>query len=228
MKLWMRLVVFAICLFGGCTAEDHSKNNVDPDAIFFVYNIWGEEGKDDVVVMLQYLSGGSTGKAIQFSEPASVLLDGEVLYADSTVMSGAYYEAQLPLEDFIGKHSIVFTDVNGREYKEDFQFVPVTLITDIPPVVERGNLTLQLDGVKPGDKLRVMITDTSFTTDDMNQVFIVDDNTINIQKQQLQNIASGPVTLQIFKEEELPIENGTRKGGRISITYGLTREFDLK
>lgn len=226
--LWMRLVLFVTCIIGGCTAEDNRRNNVDPEAIFFVYNIWGEEGKEEVVVMLQYLSGGATGKAIQISEPANVQLDGEVLNADSTVMSGAYYESRLHLEDFIGKHSIVFTDLNGREYKEDFQFIPITLITEIPPVVDRGNLNLQLDGVQPGDKLRVLLTDTSFTTEDMNQLYEVEDNTINIQKQQLDIIASGPVTLQIFKEEELPIKNGTRKGGRLSITYGLTREFDLR
>jgi hypothetical protein len=214
--------------FVSCTPDDRSANNVDPDAIFFVYNIWGEENKDEVVVMLQYLSGGSTGKAIQFSEPASVQLDGEVLNADSTVMSGAYYEAQLPLEDFVGKHSIVFTDVKGREYKEEFQFRPITLRTEIPPVVNRGNLILQLEGITPGDRIRVMITDTSFTTDDMNQVYTVDNNTITIQQQQLENIASGPVTLQLFKEEERPIENGTRKGGRLAITYGLTREFELR
>ncbi len=143
-------------------------------------------------------------------------------------MSGVYYEAQVPIDGFTGTHSIVFTTVDGKEYKEEFEFVPITLITDIPSIVSRRDLVLKLDGTKADDKLRVMITDTSFTTDDLNQVYSIENNTLNIQKQQLENIASGPVTLQIFKEEERLIKNGTKKGGRLTITYGLTREFELR
>ena len=29
-----------------------------------------------------------------------------------------------PLQEFAGKHTIVFTDINEKEYKEEFDFQP--------------------------------------------------------------------------------------------------------
>jgi hypothetical protein len=31
-----------------------NSKDVNPDAVYFDYKIWGEEGKEDVTVMLQY------------------------------------------------------------------------------------------------------------------------------------------------------------------------------
>ena len=39
-------------------------------------------------------------------------------------------------------------------------------------------------------------------------------------------ITNGPLVLQLFKEEERNLSKG--QSGKISITYGLKREFELK
>jgi hypothetical protein len=40
-------------------------------------------------------------------------------------------------------------------------------------------------------------------------------------------LKNGPINLQFYKELEKQVKNGTREGGKLSITYGLKREFEL-
>jgi hypothetical protein len=70
--------------------------------------------------------------------------------------------------------------------------------------------------------------DTAFGTKDINELKTVKDGTVVISKQQLRAVANGPVTLQLIKEEERPLNNPAVKGGQIAITYGLSRDFNLK
>jgi hypothetical protein len=56
------------------------------------------------------------------NEPASVSLDGKEIPADSSKLTGAFYEVMDPVNNFSGNHSIVFTDVNKKKYEEEFSF----------------------------------------------------------------------------------------------------------
>jgi hypothetical protein len=50
---------------------------------------------------------------------------------------------------------------------------------------------------------------------------------IKVNEQKLAALSKGPVTLEIYTEEERPLKNASKKGGRILITYGLRRQFEL-
>ncbi len=224
---------FFFCLllffFFACTDTGiGEEKNVDPERIYFDYKILGEENNELITVLLQYRLGSQQGISLPISKPGKVELDGATIEADSALMSGAFYELQIPTQDFTGKHTISFTDINGKNYKEEFEFAPFTLVTEIPDTIQRNDITLQFEGLKKSDLLRIILIDTAFYTDDINDIDTVRDGQLIITANRLRKVKSGPLTLQIFKEEERPIKNRTKAGGMLSISYGLKREFELK
>jgi len=222
-------LILTLFFFSSCTSNEiGNSKDVNPDAVFFDYEIWAEEGKEDVTINLQYRMGGPNGTTLVLDEPCQVLVDGEKLQPDSAKFSGAYYELQKPVASFVGKHSIIFTDLNKKEYKEEFEFTPFIISPNVPAVLKRGDLVFDLKGLEPVDYIRVLFTDTSFTSNDINEVDTVKNGRLVISAERLITLKNGPINLQLYKELEKSVKNGTREGGKLSITYGLKREFELK
>ena len=208
--------------------EIGNSKDVNPEAVFFDYSIRAEEGKEEVIVKLQYRMGGPNGTTLILDEPSKVELDGEQLLLDSAKLTGAYYEVLKPLPTFSGKHTIVFTDLNKKQYKEEFDFSPFTIDPPVPASLSRGELVFDLKGLDSLDYVRVVLTDTSFYSDDINEIDTVRKGKVVISGERLSTLTNGPINLEFYKEIEKPVENGTREGGRIFITYGLKRGFELK
>ena len=224
------LLTATTCLFlFSCTSNEiGNSKDVNPEAVYLDYKVWAEEGKPDATVMLQYRFGGPNGTTLVLNEPAKVELDGELMKTDSSKLTGAYYEIIKPVKEFAGKHKITFTDLNGKRYNEDFSFQPFKLKAEIPAVVKRGELIFELDGLNPVDYVRVFATDTSFASPGINRVDTVKNGRIFITLTDLEDLVNGPINLEFYKEDERPVKNATKEGGRISVTYGVKREFELK
>ena len=114
------ILISAIFLFSCTSDEIGNSKDVNPDAVFFDYKIWAEEEREDVTINLQYRMGGKNGTTLVLDEPSKAMFDGEQLKVDSAKVTGAYYEVQKPFASFPGKHTISFTDLNKKEYKEEF------------------------------------------------------------------------------------------------------------
>jgi hypothetical protein len=205
-----------------------SSKDVNPDAIYFDYKIWAEEAKEDATVMLQFRFGGKNGTTLLLDEPAYVSLDGKKITVDSSKLTGAFYEVIKPVKEFTGKHLISFSDLNGKKYKEEFVFQPFKLMAEVPALLSRADLVFEFKGLNPEDYVRIFATDTSFESPGINRLDTVKNGRIIISKIDLENLVNGPINLEFYKEDEKPVKNGTKEGGRISITYGLKREFELK
>jgi hypothetical protein len=216
------LLVFCI-VFISC--NNKREDALNPEAIYFDYKITGEEGSDKLTVLLQYRVGGEEGDAVSIG---NVTLDGELMTLDSSKMSGAFYELHKPITEFKGKHSILFAGINKKEYKEEFDFQPVELITPLADTIHRSDLAFEFKGLSRKDNLRVLLTDTSFINDGINRVDLVRDGQLVINKTDLETLANGPVQIEFIREYERPVRNATREGGRLLITYSLKREFFLK
>jgi hypothetical protein len=215
--------------YTSCTSNEiGNSKDVNPESIYFDYKIWGEEGKDDITVMLQYRFAGANGTTLVLEEPGKVEFDGKTIEADSSKMTGAYYEIMKPVNEFSGKHRIVFTDLNKKQYKEEFSFQPVSLRTKVPATIHRGDLVFELDGLEPLDYVRILLTDTSFLSEGINRVDTVKNGRVIIKKEELKTVINGPIHLELYKEVEKLLKNGTKEGGQLSVTYGLKREFVLK
>ncbi|OSZ80619.1 hypothetical protein CAP36_05035 [Chitinophagaceae bacterium IBVUCB2] len=223
------LIGATACLLAGCSGKDKSAStSFDPENIFFDYKISGRETDDNLTVLLQFRDGGEEGDAISVAEWGKVTLDGEILAGDSTKRTGFFYEAHKPAANFSGKHIITLAGGDNEEYKEDFTFERVELITPIPDTLTRDELVLEFQGLEPEDYLRVLILDTSIVNDGINRVDTLKNGRLIITKEDFENLDSGPIQLLFFRELEKPTKTSTNRGGRWLITYSLGREFFLK
>jgi hypothetical protein len=218
-----------LLLLAGCSDEGEApaKKGMSARDLFLEYQVWGDEGRGQVNVLLQVRQKNNKGRTVRLDPPGSVELDGEELQPDSSRMSGVFYETQKPLEAFAGRHTIAVTVQKGEQVQEAFNYTPFTLATPLEGRVGRDNLHLTLEGLQSDDKVRVTLVDTVFRTQDINEIMPVVGGRLHLTREQLKGVKGGPVTLLLFKEEERYLENPAIRGGKMAVTYGLMREFEL-
>ncbi len=226
------ITFFFLCVniyFVSCTNNETINNkSLNPASIFFDYQVWGDEESNEVIVKLQYRYRNAKGITILPEHTGKVEFDGQVLQADTSRMNGFYYEAMFTLENFTREHSIVFTDHNNKQYEEEFGFPIISLKTVLPPVISRKNLVLELTGLDSVEIVRVLLTDTSFYSRDIDKTDTIRNGKISIAQREFENLKNGPVHIEIFKEEERPLKEATEAGGWLSLSYSIKRVFELK
>lgn len=211
-----------------CTNMESTKEAMEgPDAVFREYRVWAEEGGEWATGLFQFFVNRKEKSSFELAGPASVALDGEVLAPDSAAVTGVFYEVRKPLQGFEGKHTITYTDANKKVYKDEFLFRPFRMVNRLGQKVNRSGLLLELEGVEDEDLIRVVATDTSLEGSGINEIDTVRNGQIDLRQRFDEEIVNGPVLLQLFREQELPLESKPR-GGKISITYSVKREFDLE
>lgn len=218
-------------LFGlpACKSNDKSvNNNEDPGSIYFDYQVAGSEEDDSITLLFQFRNGDIEGEAFRLDEPSKVTLDGDVLAYDSSKMTGYYYEIRKPSAVFAGEHNIVFTDINGRSYREDFTFRQIGLVDTLGEISAKDSIFLHFSGLEKEDYMLVLMTDTTFPGRGINRVDTIINGKLVIPPYELNQLAPGPVQIMFTREFEKPLENATKSGGRLLITYRLVREFILK
>jgi hypothetical protein len=228
-RVFTFLFLSCILFITSCSSNEiGNSKDVNPESIYFDYRVWGDEESGYITVKLQYRFAGPNGTTLLLQEPSKVTLDGADIQADSSKMSGAFYEITKPVSDFAGRHTIVFINAEQKEYKEEFSFYPISLKTTIPAVINRADLVFELDGLAPKDYVRVMMTDTASFSEGISRIDTVTNGRIVITKADLASLANGPVHFEISKEDEKRVKNGTREGGTLSVSYELKREFELR
>jgi hypothetical protein len=71
------------------------------------------------------------------------------------------------------------------------------------------------------------MVDTAFETNDVNEMAVVNKGQLLINEPILNRLKSGPVLMEIIKEEERSIKKGSKWRGRLVVSYELKREFEL-
>ncbi|MEO6612129.1 MAG: hypothetical protein ABIT05_02905 [Chitinophagaceae bacterium] len=208
--------------------EPEHTRDIDPSAIYFDYQVRGEEGNELVTVLLQFRVQESFGGTLALDPPSRIEFDGESILADSSRMTGTFYEVQRPATQLAGTHSIVFTDANKKKYKEEFSFRTVALLTQVPDTLHRNQLVFDFDGLEPVDAIRVVIADTTYPGEETDQLDSTKNGRLIIKKEESDCLANGPVQVLFIREYETPVKNSPPKGGgRISFSYTIKREFLL-
>ncbi len=207
----------------GCQHGDPGK--VKQDELYFDYRIMAAEDKP-VSCMFQYKKGGEEGEAVAIEPPGKVELDGELLHADSAGFSGVFYEKYFPSYQFRGSHTISMTNPARKIFRETFQLQDFG-IEELPDQVIRQPFLLQFKNF-PNTKTRVrlQLIDTAFYNNDVIEVLQVVDGTFMVTEKMLRQLKSGPVSMEISREEERPLQQNSARG-KINITYSLKRDFQL-
>lgn len=227
-KRWCWALALGL-LFAGCNEEGAApaKNGISARDLYLEYQVWGDEARGQVNVLVQVRRRNNKGQTLRINPPGFVKLDDEVLQPDSSRMTGIFYETQKPLEAFGGRHTLTVANAGDEPVSESFEYTPFILATPLEGRVGRGQLVLKLKGLKAEDKLRVTLVDTVFRTQDINELVPVVGGRLQLTAEQLRSVKSGPVTLLLFKEEDHRIENPALRGGKMAVTFGLMREFEL-
>lgn len=203
-------------------------DDVDMDDIFLDYRISAEEGDDKLNIVLQFREGSEDSRTLVVGDEGAVLLDGERLVADSSGLSGAYYEIQKPIADFSGEHRIVLSGPGGKQFEESFSFYPMTLNTPIDDTMHRSDWILELGGLEKIEYVRVVMTDTSFINEGINRLDTVYDGRLSIRRSELDQLSNGEILLELYREIDRPTRQGGDAGGRFTMTYALKRDFILQ
>lgn len=229
MKLQAAVAMALLSLvFWGCTNIDVRKEKEDLNDIYFDYIAWGDEESGTVILKLQFRAGGPNQQALLLQEPSGVMLDNQLLQPDSTKFTGPYYEFTVPVSDFAGGHSIVFTDNHNRKYTTQFEFPVVRFRSEPDSVIERKDLLLDLESLKPGGHVRVLMTDTSFYGRGIEKIDSFDNKPLVITREDLRELKNGPVYLELFREEDKDLTETMNAGGRFYLSYSLNRNMILK
>jgi hypothetical protein len=189
----------------------------------FRYYVINAEEEKEYVTGVAYFHRNIDQKPVRLEEPAKVELDGTELSADSASGTGTFYEFQEPLEEFEGRHTLTYVNNAGAEVKDVFQFRRFELSGDFDNVVKRSELILLFEGLKEGEWVRIVMTDTSSGSTGLNRKFSIRKSSVDL-RQEINNVVNGPVLLQVSREEDQLLN----ESGRISMTYSLKREFILK
>jgi hypothetical protein len=179
-------------------------------------------------VRLQYRQGDENGQAARLQQPGAVTLDGDTLKADSAGFTGVFYETSKPLGGFGGMHRIVFSDGDKKQHEEEFSFTPFALETELPEKIKKEPFIIKLAGFpSSATRAQLVMIDTSFSSADVNEEVWVENGELKIDSSFLANLVSGPITMEIVKEDEEPLKNSPQNDGRFLFTYRLRRQFEF-
>lgn len=224
-------IVLAISslLFSACNnAEIGNSRDVNPDAVYMDYRVSGYDDEEEVTVVLQFKYAGPFGTTLVLEPPSQILFDGEELTVDSSRFSGAYYELRLPVESFGGTHHISYTDLMGKKYEESFEFPLFSTTDSLPKTVQPVDFEFQVAGLSENDTLHLVLTDTAWASRGIDTFLRVGDGHLAIPGSQLAALSRGPVHLEMVCNKELSLQQTTREGGKLQLTYTLRHKFDLK
>jgi hypothetical protein len=213
------MMIFWAAIVSGCT---NPSKDVPASGNFRDYRVWADEGEELVSCMFQFHKGNPETKAIALQSPAKVLLDKRDMQEDSTAVTGIYYESDIPIDSFIGKHRIDYWDEKGKLFSDEFDFKTFS-VADLPEEVKREPFVIQLEDFPETEtRIHLVMVDTAFMTNDVNELLYAENGEIRVTGPMLRKLKNGPISLEVSREQEKMI-----KGGRISVRYGVKREFLL-
>jgi hypothetical protein len=211
-------------VYASCTnLENKPEGTISSRPLYYSLNIWGEEGNDSINCLFQYHSRKVDGPVIFPGEKAIVQLDNDVLKADSAKLSGPYYDLRKPKEGFNGNHLLQFTGTGNKLNKVQFTFNAFHPSTGWPVSIKRSSFQLKFkDFPSKPSVVRLSLVDTSFDTNDFNEMVTVENGKLQLTGSMLKDLSPGPISMEITLEEEK-----LEKNGKIWISYSIRREFEL-
>jgi hypothetical protein len=221
------LPLFFLFALLACGEKDRKTSPFAEAGMFYLdYQVNGAEGDDKLTVLLRFRNG-EEGDAFTLPAGAEVYLDNQVLKADSSKRTGSYYETHQPIDSFEGWHTIQLKQNDRLVNEMRFEFHPLTLENEPGDTLSRQDLVLTFTGPQKMGVIRVIATDTAFSSSGINRVDTMGGK-LTISRSDLDNLVNGPVQLLLSREWETPFEKEGKQMGKITIAYSLRREFILK
>jgi len=207
-------------LFACNSNEIGESKDVNQDKIYMDYHISYNEGDDQVALNFQYRFAGAAGTTLVLNNPSYVKLDGEILKVDSSKYGGAFYTAIKNYKAFLGKHSISFTDINGKNFENSFEFAPFTLV-NLPAITDRNKdllVSYNINGLNKDDDIEInsVGTDSSFHYHQPGS-----STSATIPASDLKRQKNADINFEATIYRKIRLTNSTSEGGSLQLTYRL-------
>jgi hypothetical protein len=217
----LAVMLLAITSLFACNSNEIGESkDVNQDKIYMDYRISYAEGDGQVALNFQYRFAGAAGTTLVLNKPSQVKLDGELLKVDSSEYGGAYYSISKDHHSFLGKHNIQFTDINGKQFDNSFEFAPFTLV-NLPQTADRNKdllISYNINDLNANDDIEINSVDTDssfhYHQPGTNTSVTIPANDLKRQKQNELSFES-----TIYRQ--LPLEHTTGEGGKLMLTYRL-------
>lgn len=222
------VIIACILSLQSCSnAEIGNSKDVNPDAVFLDYRVTGYDDEEDITIVLQFKYAGPFGTTLVLESPSQVSFDDQVLHVDSSRFSGAYYELRVPASSFAGTHRIVYTDANGKQYEDSFEFPVFKAVDSLPTRIQRTDYEFALAGFPENDSVHLVLTDTTFSSPGVDTFLLVEEGKVKLDGAQLAGLKKGPVHLELIWDKEQTLSQTPREGGKILLSYTFRHRFEL-
>ena len=125
-------------------------------------------------------------------------------------------------EDPAGADAQRNADRPARERKQN------GLGEELPRQISRKPFKIRINNPDTAIKqLQLVMVDTSFNSKDVNDDVAILNDEITISENMLNRLVNGPIILEIHSEKIHQLAKKTRKGGKVAMSYSLSREFEL-
>ena len=207
-------------LFACNSNEIGESKDVNQDKIYMDYHISYAEGDDRVALNFQYRFAGPAGTTLVLNSPSQMKLDGEILKVDSSKYGGAFFTADKNYKAFLGNHSIQFTEVNGKQFDNAFEFAPFSLV-NLPQTADRNKdliVSYNINGLNANDDIEInsVDTDSSFHYHQPGS-----STSVAIPATDLKRQKNNEVSFEATIYRQLPMAHTTGEGGKLMLTYRL-------
>jgi len=227
MKTLALLTTLCLLIAACSNTEIGNIKDVNPATVYTSYYVHYDESNDSMVTFkAQFTFAGPNGTSLVLNPPAKVELDGNAITVDSTPAEGAFYEVKKPLT--AGQHILAFTNIDGKVYTNHLN-LPGFRLQPLPASIASDGLILNFTGLNTSDSIYISIEDTSETTPNIDTLLAVDNNTLPVPASLFAGFSNGPLTIQVAKGNNRPLDHTTAEGGNIFMMWALAeRKTQLK
>ncbi len=224
-KLLSHIILFfsAFFIISGCSSSEIGESkDVNQETIYQAYHVTHKEGNEMVELTAQFRFAGDKGTTLVLSKPGSISLNNKIIAVDSSEFDGAFYKTQFTIKNGYGKQHLIFTDINGKKFDNDFNLDPFKL-EDVPATAYKNQpLQIRFETTALGEndyiEAESINTDSSFNT-----IHLASDANlfISIPAKELQRQKGNSITLVITLYKRVPLKQPTKEGGEILIEQTL-------
>ena len=170
-------------------------------------------------------SNGKNKRGVYLGKGSLLQFDGQSLQGDSISIAEVYYETSIPYDHFSADHILTLKTETGKSFKEEIDFKPVLLATEIAEEIDRSDLAFSIKGVDEYNKVQLALVDTAFNTNDVHIDNTLQGETLLVAKNRLKNISNGPLIIYLMIEKRMPLHSGLND--EIIVRYTFRRETEL-
>lgn len=188
--------------------------------------VTGEEGNPRAVVLVHLNKEGEAGQVVD-STAWLVRLDKQPVALLGAPNGELLFESQQEAESFAGAHQLEIAGPNKTSLKSELSFQPLVLQQEVPEQVPASGFDILLEPGSDSLGLRLMLTDTAFSTNDFHKSVEAENGVIHVSAEMLKNLASGPLNLELYRLHRRRLESVGRVNGMLEERYSLRRNTTL-